>query len=407
MHSPRSPEKQQPEWLHFAGVGGSGMSALAQFHALSGGKATGSDRAFDQNQRNRIRAGLEQTGVIIFPQDGSGLEAGCTGLVVSTAVEDKVPDVRFARELGIPILHRSELLARHVAQKRTIAVSGTSGKSTVTAMIFTILHACDQDPSLLTGAALPALVADGFLGNAWAGSGDLLVIEADESDGSLVRYHPWAGVILNLGRDHKEPAELLEMFTTFRRQTTGPFVIGEADNLATLVQGGSHARFGLGPACDFQAQQIDLEPDRSRFVIDGVNFELPVPGLFNVLNALAAIAVGAETGLSLSQMVSPLAAFGGVARRFQSVGHANNIEVIDDFAHNPDKIAAALTTAHQRRGRVLAFFQPHGFGPTRFLKDDLIATFQGQGVFVKYVDQRGWENVTGSDPSWICVGKMR
>jgi len=368
-------QPQHEQWLHFAGVGGSGMSALAQYHALAGGRTTGSDRAFDEGQRAAIRAGLEKSGVIIHPQDGSGLEAGCAGLVVSTAVEDSVPDVRIARDLGIPILHRSELLARHVAQKRTVAVTGTSGKSTVTAMVFSLLHACELEPSLLTGAALPSLVAQGYLGNAWSGTGDLLVIEADESDGSLVRYHPWAGLVLNLSRDHKEPAELLELFLTFRRQTGGPFLVGESPALAPVKQAGPCAVFGVEPGADFRAEYIDLQPNSSRFVVDGVPFSLPIPGHYNVLNALAAIAIGTHAGLSLEAMAPALAGFQGVARRFQSVGTAGDVEVIDDFAHNPDKIAAALATARGRGRRILAVFQPHGFGPTRFLKDDLIAAF--------------------------------
>ena len=137
-------------------------------------------------------------------------------MVVSTAVEDKVPDVRAAEAEGIGILHRSELLARYVAQHKTIAVTGTSGKSTVTAMIFSILRATGRQPGLLTGGALAELQADGHLGNAWAPGPDserFLIIEADESDGSVVRYQPWAGVVLNLGLDHKEPAEVLELIS--------------------------------------------------------------------------------------------------------------------------------------------------------------------------------------------------
>jgi len=374
-------------WLHFAGVGGSGMSALAQFHAQQGGLTTGSDRAFDQGERVEIREQLTAVGVHIVPQDGSFLllnEDRFAGrrpdaVVVSTAVEDEVPDVKAAKNGGIGILHRSELLARYVASHRTIAVSGTSGKSTVTAMIFAILQAAHKGPGLLTGGALSSLVAAGHLGNAWgptpqADGAPWLVIEADESDGSLVRYHPWCGIVLNLGLDHKAPADIMAMFTTFRDNVTGPLVVADVPELAALQP--ESLLFGVGPGPGTRARDVQLLPAGSTFTIDDVAFQLQVPGVYNVLNATAAVAAAMVAGVSVAASAAPLAAFAGVARRFQSVGSAGDVEVIDDFAHNPDKIAAALSAARTRTaGRVLAVFQPHGFGPTRFLRDALVETF--------------------------------
>lgn len=390
-----------PRWLHFAGVGGSGMSALAQYHALGGGRASGSDRAFDRGERAAIRRQLEAAGVTIAPQDGSGLREGggaearetaaggaerasspgaaagapgvCDAVVVSTAVEESVPDVAAARLLGVPVLHRAELLARFAAARRTIAVTGTSGKSTVVAMIFEILRGTGRDPSVITGGELVLLREEGRLGNAWAGGGDLLVIEADESDGSLVRYEPWAGVLLNLQRDHKEPAELAAMFAVFRARTRGPFLAGEDANLDPFAAGA--ARFGLGDGCDVRAEAVELGRDGSRFAVGGTAFTLPAPGLHNVRNAVAAIAACRAAGVPPAEMAAPLARFRGVARRFQVVGTARGVEVVDDFAHNPDKIAAALAIARARGTRVLAVFQPHGYGPTRFLRDALIEAF--------------------------------
>ncbi len=372
-------------WYHFAGIGGSGMSALAQFHALAGGRATGSDRAFDQGERQETARQLAATGVGLSPQDGSGLATpdgeACEALVVSTAVEETVPDVQAARRLGVPILHRSELLAQYVSDHRTIAVTGTSGKSTVTAMIFEILRGAGLDPSLLTGGNLMSLQRQGYLGNAWAGEGDLLVIEADESDGSLVRYAPWVGVVLNLRLDHKPPAEIAAMFATFAGRTTGPLVIGEQENLRDLAREREAATnvCGLAPGCDCRAENVTTGPASSEFFVNGVGFTLPLPGDYNVRNAVAAIAACRAAGVEVAEMVAPLAAFAGVARRFQSVGTAAGVEVVDDFAHNPDKIGAALAAARVRvtagsatPGRILAVFQPHGFGPTRFLKEALV-----------------------------------
>ena len=376
-----TPQTAEPaRWLHFVGVGGSGMSGLAQLHALAGGRATGSDRAFDQGERQATRNHLEASGVTIVAQDDQAVEQGCTAVIASTAIESSIADIHRARELQIPVWHRSELLAQQVAAHRTVAITGTSGKSTVTAMVFTVLQGAGHDPSLLTGGPLCALAAKGYLGNAWAGRdsgrGGWLVIEADESDGSLVRYWPWAGVVLNLQRDHKEPAELAELFRTFKQQTSGPFLVAAEPNLRELatdalvfgVTGDEHD-------CDVRAEQIELGEDGSSFRVDDVAFTLPVPGLYNLRNAVAAIAVGRAADIALPDMVAPLADFRGVTRRFQRVGQAGGVEVIDDFAHNPDKIAAVLTAARPRARRILAIFQPHGFGPTRFMADDLVEAF--------------------------------
>lgn len=364
------------------------MSALAVFEVRRGARASGSDRAFDQGRHPELRAQLEREGIVIVPQDGSFLAPAhgpCAGLVVSTAVEDQVPDVAAARAGGVPILHRSDLLARHVEAHRTLAVSGTSGKSTVTGMIFTILQGCGLSPGLLTGGALADLAARGEPGNVRApgpapdGGAPWLVVEADESDGSLVRYEPWLGLVLNLGLDHKQPDEILAMFRTFRARTRGPFVVADEPNLADLHAGA--VLFGAEPSAAesaFRATDIRLAPRGAAFSVRGTGFTLTQPGRHNVLNATAAIAACAQTGVAVPDMAAPLAAFGGIARRFQSLGTAGGVEVIDDFAHNPDKIAAALAAAHGRLGpdgRVLAVFQPHGYGPTRFLRDALIAAF--------------------------------
>lgn len=390
-------------WLHFVGVAGSGMSALAQFHAARGGRATGSDRCFDQGRHPEIRSALEAAGVAVTPQDGSALGPDCAAVISSTAVEADIADLERARELNLPIKHRSDLLAVYVARHRTIAVTGTSGKSTTTAMIWTILRACGRDPSLLTGGPLVALQESGLLGNAWVAEGSpecardrrglfdgeppgneptggraasgLLVVEADESDGTVVRYHPWAGVVLNLARDHKEIAEVAAMFTELRLNCGGPLIAGEDANLDFLRPGA--VTFGLGERAQVRGRDLDLGPRATAFSVEGVRFTIPWPGRHTALNALAAIAACREAGVALGEMAAPLATFSGVERRFITLGTIGDIEVIDDFAHNPDKLSAAITAGRSRLdggpGRILAIFQPHGFGPTRFLRADLVA----------------------------------
>ncbi len=359
--------------LHFAGVAGSGMGALAQFVAMKGGQASGSDRAFDHDQQGEARRQFEALGIKLHPQDGSGLQGDCAALVVSTAVEDTVPDVATARALGVPVLHRSELLAHFTATHRSIAVTGTSGKSTTTAMIFEMLQAAGRDPSVITGGELCLLQAEGLIGNAWAGASDLLVIEADESDGSLVRYHPAVGVVLNLQKDHKEEAVVAELFRSFARNVRESLVVGEAHNLSEFREGATV--FGFGPTAQVRAVRVETEASSSRFSVAGVDFELSVPGRHNVENALAAIAACRALGVSMPDLTISLRAFKGVSRRFQVLGVSNGITVVDDFGHNPAKIAASLRTAHLRSQRVLAVFQPHGFGPLRFLRADLAEAF--------------------------------
>ena len=391
-------EAPVPDWrvgrFHYAGLGGSGMSALAQFQVMRGGTASGSDRAFDRGERDEARAQLERLGIRVAAQDGSGVE-GAAALVVSTAVEREVPDYAAGRRLGVPIVHRSELLARFVADHRTVAVTGTSGKSTVVAMIFEMLRGAGRDPSVITGGDLVLLQRQGLWGNAWAGRSDLLVIEADESDGSVVRYEPAVGVVLNLQRDHREMDEVAAMFRTFRSRAREAFVVGEDANLAELAEGATV--FGLGEGVGLRGVDVALEPRGAAFTVEGVRFTIPVPGRHNVENALAAIAACRAVGVPLAGMVAALACFQGVGRRFQSLGTVRGVEVVDDFAHNPAKIAAALATAQARAeagpvpgagraagavagagplgGRVLAVYQPHGFGPTRFLRGDLVETF--------------------------------
>ena len=367
------PDPKGPWRFHYAGLAGSGMSALAQFQAMMGGRVSGSDRAFDRGERAELRTQLERLGIEIMRQDGSGVTDDCAALIVSTAVEEKVADFATARAKNIPVVHRSELLAHFVASYRTVAVSGTSGKSTVTAMVFEILESAGRDPSVITGGDLRLLQARGLPGNAFAGGSDLLVVEADESDGSLVRYAPAVGVILNLQRDHKEMGEVAAMFAVLRARSREALVVGEDENLDGLA--GGALRFGFGPRADIRGTNVELIPSGSSFTVDDVAFALPVPGRHNVANALAAIAAARTLDVPLADMVAPLASFQGVGRRFQTVGAARGVTVIDDFAHNADKIAAALATAKLNASRVLAVYQPHGYGPTRFLRRDFVDTF--------------------------------
>jgi len=360
---------------HFAGIGGTGMSAIAFYLLGRGQNVSGSDRLFDRGGGQAIRAALEARGARIFPQDGSGIGADVR-LVVSTAVEDDVPEVRAAREQGCEIVHRSEALASIANASRTIAVSGTSGKSTVTAMVFRVLREAGLDPSVISGGVLKELSAEGHWGNAYGGTGDWLVIEADESDGSLVRYAPEIGLMLNLDRDHKELDELRALFATFRDRSKVFAANGDRPECREL--GGDAARyFGLRhhdlPAID----DVVLGQDEVSFRIGGELCRVPYPGMHMVENALAALLCGQEAGVPMDVAARSLATFAGVGRRHDRIGAARGVVVFDDFAHNPAKVEAGIGAARlaARGGRVLAVFQPHGYGPLRFLLHDFAESF--------------------------------
>ncbi len=357
--------------IHFVGIGGVGMSALAQLHAMGGDVVTGSDRLISKGYRDLpLWDYLSRLNISLFPQDGSGLDEHTDLVVLSSAIEADNPEIRKAKELDIPTMHRSELLAKHVAEHRTVAVSGTSGKSTTTAMIYEILAYAGKSPSVITGAAILSLQKEqGVFGNVYKGASDLLVIEADESDGSIVKYHPYLGLCLNLRKDHKEIDVLQGFFTQFVKNCQKTIVNVEEDNLKAAAAGSK--TFGLHSG-DIHPQDVRANGFGSDFTINGQAFHLNIPGLHNVANATAAVAAALECDVDLKTCAEALEKFSGVARRFASIGSSNGIEVIDDFAHNPHKLHATIDAAHLRGKRVLAFYQPHAFTSIKMLTPEFV-----------------------------------
>ncbi len=351
------------------------MSALSQIAAMEGRAVTGSDRDFDNNRNPEFRAALERLGIKIFRQDGSGIDADTAELAVSTAIEDSNPEIAKAKSVGACILHRSELLSAYVDKFKTVAVGGTSGKSTVVGMIFAILEEAGLGPSVITGGPLVALKERGLMGNAWRGRGDILVVEADESDGTIVKYHPMAGLILNVSKDHKSVDELQNIFRQFAGNVKKLYV--NADDPALAEFRGKAALFGQ--SCpDLKIEGLRLEMFRSGFRLNGVDFMVPAPGLYNVDNALASVRLALDLGVKLETCAAGLGKFRGIQRRFALAGEADGITVLDDYAHNPAKISAVLETLHRSSGRrVIAVYQPHGFAPTRHLRRELVGAFLG------------------------------
>ncbi|MDR2591390.1 MAG: Mur ligase domain-containing protein [Chitinispirillales bacterium] len=366
---------KQVQKTHFVGIFGSGMSAIAQYLAGTGVSVTGSDRLLDSPDTAKIKEALLSCGCTIHPQDGSGVTTNTGRVCVSTAIEESNPDIAAARALNIPILHRSDLLASIVKNKKSIAVAGTSGKSTVTAMIFELLTGCGMSPSLISGAALRSLEQRGLFGNAFCGTSDLLVVEADESDGTLVKYEPYASVILNLSKDHKPEDEVLEMFRRLIAQSTWSTINADDPKLHALTDSAA-ASFGFGGAASFKGAITGTTPLSTTVTVDGAAMTLPLPGAHNASNLLAALCVCKHLGCGDQKLSEAVSSYMGVDRRFAVTRTAKGVAVIDDFAHNPEKIRAAVSAAKQLSDRIIAIYQPHGFGPTRFLKNEYAATFK-------------------------------
>jgi UDP-N-acetylmuramate--alanine ligase len=356
--------------IHFVGIGGIGMSALAQLHAMAGEEVTGSDRLINRGHTQlSVWTALKKLGVKIYPQDGSGIDKKTDRVILTSAIEPDNIEITKAKDLNISILHRSEMLAEQVKNSFTIAISGTSGKSTTAAMLFEILRRAGKEPSLITGGLLSSLQEEGYYGNVYKGKSDILVIEADESDGTLVNYHPKIGIMLNLAKDHKELDVLKGYFQKFSINC-GVFIINEEEKGLKEIAG-QYKTFGLKKG-QTRAQNLKTTGFGSIFTIDNIPFKIKLPGEHYVKNALAATAAARELGVDLQTISQALADFKGVYRRFNTVGAVNNIEVIDDFAHNPHKISATLKAAHLRGKRVLAFFQPHAHASVQLLHKEFI-----------------------------------
>ena len=360
--------------VFFIGIAGTGMSAIAQYLAGTGKQVSGSDRYFLPAVFNDTRDKLEALGIQCFLQDGEGISQTTDLVVVSTAVEDTVPEVQKAAGLNIPIIKRSELLALIAASKKTVAVGGTSGKSTTCAMLFDILQYAGLDPSIISGAGLVSIMKEGRIGNAKAGKGEWLVIEADESDGSIVQYKPEVGVLLNVDKDHKEMDALMEIFREFRNNTQQLFLVNLAQTAARQLSQNASRDFSADPAfpAGYQATGFRQQGLAINFQINGVEFTLNTVGKHNMENALAASAVASELGVDLSISAEALKSYEGIYRRHQVLGKKHGVWLIDDYAHNPIKCAVSIEACQEIAPKVIAWFQPHGYGPTRFLRNDFV-----------------------------------
>ena len=372
----------------FCGIGGSGMLPLALILKGHGARIAGSDRSRDQGRSAGKFGWLESEGFALFPQDGSGITSADQVLVASAAVEDTVPEMVRARELGCARMSRAQLLATLFnAAPKGIAIGGTSGKSTVTGMTGWILTATGRDPTIMNGAVMKNFAGpDAPFASARIGQGNTFVSEVDESDGSIALYRPSVAVLGNVSLDHKSLEELRQLFGDFLAAADVAAInIDDAESAALAGRAKALVSFGVVS----ETAMIGVEPGSvfeaptaiSATVIDrrdgtAHRLELKQPGRHNLYNALAAIAGASAVGVPVGDAVAALGSFAGLARRFDILGtSASGVTVIDDFGHNPDKVSATLATLKAHPGRVIAFFQPHGYGPLRQMGAELAEVF--------------------------------
>jgi UDP-N-acetylmuramate--alanine ligase len=343
--------------IHFIGIGGVGMSALAQAFLDKGWQVSGSDRLLALGEETPILRALRAQGCLLYPQDGSAITKAMT-VVYSTAIEPTNPDWIAAQQLQCPLLHRSEALAKLAEGHRLIAVTGTCGKSSVTAMLGHLLAVCGKDPFIVNGAEMTGYDANGSrVGSVRSSTtpDGLMVVEADESDKSLMALSPTHVIVTNASNDHFSKEEALALFAAFKAKATGIVL--------DTCQGSSPCL-------------LSSEGWETRFQWDGATWTLPMRGLHNVSNAMVALAMAKALGCETEALQTALATFKGIRRRLERVGTCNGAIVIDDYAHNTEKLAAAWETLTEAFPEgVIGLWRPHGYAPLRKLKADLPAMF--------------------------------
>ena len=342
---------------HIVGVAGVGMSALAQALQAAGHTVSGSDRHCDQGQELDVVRKLRAGGIRITAQDGGAVTSATHAVVVSTAIEADNPEIVKATACGVPVQHRSEALAALLRGRPCIAIAGTSGKSTVTGMTGWALECLGVDPAVINGAPVVNWRTDDAVGNVRSGMGPW-VVEADESDRSLLNLKPTWALVTNVSKDHFDVEESTRLFRAFVARVT--------DGVVDLV-----ANPDLLDGFDPQVSAAG-----STFTFRGHPVELRVPGRHNALNAYATLLLCERLGYDSGAAAEALGEFRGIERRLEKAGEAGGVTVIDDYAHNPAKIRAAWEALAPYAERMLAIWRPHGYGPLRALMDELVTLFR-------------------------------
>lgn len=378
--------------LHFIGIGGIGMSGIAAAFRDMGYKVTGSDRGAENPENAHIIQPLKNIGINIFPQDGSYINSGIPdALVYSSAIEEDNPD--FIAGKGLKRLHRSEVLSRLITatckNQSSIAVTGSCGKSTVTAYLAEALLNLDTDPRCLNGAVSKRFMADDCVGNYRSGNGRFFVFEADESDKSLLNYSADYAVILNVGTDHYSKEELINVFGQFLKQTKKGAVLAREvyDEVKDIIPPHLSVKVfenDLSTDTEYAVRSYTLDKTGPEPIPTAVfsgssrKVSLPQCGFHMAKNALAIIAMLELTGFSREQSEQAVLRFDGIKRRTDLAGNnPAGFAIYDDYAHNPEKIASCIETMQSLANKkVIVIFQPHGYGPFGFMRNELLAVLE-------------------------------
>ena len=339
--------------IHVVGIAGSGMCAVAEASSACSYNVSGSDRYADSHTPLAVLATLKAGGCRIVPQDGSAVQPDTHAVITSSAIEADNPDLEAAREHGVPVYHRSEWLAKLIGSKPLLGIAGTSGKSTVTAMVGWILAQHGMNPFVVNGAAVSAWEREDRTGHVLVGSGDLWVVELDESDKSCLHFSPLHAVITNQSTDHFPVSETELLFRAFESKV----------QVSCLV----------GP---WEHQKYRAALDGAQFVAQDTFFELPLLGKHNADNAVASARLCEKVGISFQNSAAALRLFPGVRRRLERILPSADRYVFDDFGHNPAKIAAAIQTVRSVADAVTVVWRPHGYGPLRNMMTELVSAFK-------------------------------
>ena len=405
--------------VHFVGIGGIGMSGIAEIMLRVGYTVQGSDARASANTER-----LEKLGARIFiGQDPRNLE-GASAVVYSTAIRPENPELVEARARRLPLVRRAEMLAELMRLQFSVAVGGTHGKTTTTSMVAALLDAGGLDPTVINGGIINAYGA-----NAKVGQGDWMVVEADESDGTFLKLRATCAVVTNIDPEHLDHYGSFDAVRrAFREFVESTPFYGfaavctdhpEVQAMAARVENRRLVTYGVNPQAEVRAERIEMGPDGSRFDAvlrphdgpaqrwDGLH--LPMAGQHNVLNALAAIAVARELGVGEAEVRKGLAGFGGVRRRFTTTGLADGVRIIDDYGHHPVEIAAVLKAARAvTSGRVLAVVQPHRYSRLKDLFQDFCSCFNdADTVIVSDVYAAGETPLPGASRDDLVEGLRR
>lgn len=395
--------------VHFIGIGGIGMSAIAEILLAQGYKVSGSDVA----ESDRTKKMREEGAEIAISHHPQNIASDVDVVVRSTAIRETNPEYIETKRRGLPLWHRSEMLAYLMQGTKAICVAGSHGKTTTSSMIALMLEDNLLEPTIVVGGVINELGT-----NAKYGKGEWFVAEADESDGSLINFFPWGSIVTNIEEDHLDHYKDLEaiklVFETFVSKTNPrgfTFLCTECPETMTLksLSPASVFTYGFMDGADYQIKnhhQDDKENTADIYHKGAFlgKLTLSIPGKHNILNATVAIGLGHLLGLSFEAMNRSLSRFGGTKRRFQLIGNVNDIKIIDDYAHHPTEIKATLAAARaSHKGRLVAVFQPHRYSRTQFLAPEFAQSLKmADDVFLMDVYPAGEDPIEGVDSTLIA-----